>query len=253
MRALHGDPEARVQEYQYQHPWETTVDEIFGHEYRSLPDPEFDPELNQSLSGSIILDDSDYVLPFRAPFSTIAEILEQETADTNDVFVDYRPQYLELTPENALEKYQLSPALRGSNEVTGTKILDEIQVLDRGSEEVYTTFHVDELAEDYFIDRLSDVDGIDSSLAELLIDEYTNLRTVSWATTSDIEHVENTWDLDCHELFKELGDAGVYRNEQSPDAGVLQLPERVKEEHGLNDEEVEEQGDDSEQAGLTDF
>jgi len=243
-----------VQEYAYQHPWQHGPEDIISHSYRSIPDPEFDAELNQALGGSILLDNGDYVLPFRAPFSTAAEILEQETEDTNDIYVDYRPQYLELTPEDALEKYQLSPVLRGSNEVTGTKILDEVTVLDRGSEEVYQSFHVDELAEHYFVEELTEVDGIDSSLAEILIDEYTNLRTVSWATTSDVEHMENTWDLDCHELFKELGEANVYRNEQSPDAGVLQLPERVKEEHGIDDEEQESEGkDDSEQAGLTDF
>lgn len=43
----------------------------------------------------------------------------------------------------------------------------------------------------------------------------------------------------------------MYRNEQSPDAGVLHLPERKQEE--LEDEEDTEEEDDSEQVGLTDF
>lgn len=148
----------------------------------------------------------------------------------------------------------MTPELRGSNEVTGTKILDEVHILDRGSEEVYDTFQVDELAEQYFVEELTGVDGIDSSLADLLIDEYTNLRTVSWATTSDVEHMENTWDIDCHQLFKDLGEAEVYRNEHSADAGVLQMPERVKEEHGLTDGDEESvANEDTEQVGLSDF
>jgi len=172
--------------------------------------------------------------------------------------VDYRPQYLELAPENALEKYQLSPTLRGSNKVTGTRIIDEVSVLDRGSEEVYDTFHVDDLAQDHFIEELSRVDGVDEELARLLITEdgekYRNLRTASWALTSDTTHLENKYGVDCHELFKEFGEAGVYRNDQSPESGVLHLPERVREEHGLDeDEELEEDEDDTEQVGLGDF
>jgi len=252
-RMQHGDPEQTLREYAYQHPWKHQ-EEIQSHNYRSISEPEFQPDLNQSLGGSLLLDDGDYLIPFRSSFGTAASILEQQAEDTDDVFVDYRPQFLELAPADGLEKYQLSPALRGTNKVTGTQIVDEISILDRGSEEVYDTFQVDELAEDYFIEELSTVDGIDSSLAELLIDEYTNLRTVSWATTSDVTHMENTWDLSCRELFKELGEAGVYRNEQSLDAGVLQMPERVKEEHGLTDEEgEEEEADDTEQVGLSDF
>lgn len=195
----------------------------------------------------------DYVIPFRAPLSTTADILEQETRDNDDTYIDYRPDFLELTPADSLEKYQVTHELRGTNQVTGAEIIDEIHVLDRGSEEVYTSFQVDELAEDYFTEELTQVEQIDSSLAELLIDEYTNLRTVSWATTSDVEHLENTWDIDCHQLFKDLGDAVIYRNEQSPDAGVLQMPERVREEHGLDEEEKEKEEEESEQVGLSDF
>ena len=66
--------------------------------------------------------------------------------------------------------------------------------------------------------------------------------------------MENTWDIDCHELFKELGEAEVYRNEQSPDTGVLQMPERVKEEYGLDEDETQqEEKDDSKQVGISDF
>ena len=253
-RLDHGDPKGRLQDYVYQQPWDQQED-IKDHGYRSLSNPEFRPDLNESLGGSLLLDGGEYVIPFRAPFGTAADILEQEAKDTNDVFVDYRPQYLELAPEDALEKYQLSPALRGSNEVTGTRIIDEVSVLDRGSEEVYTTFHVDDLAQDLFIEELSQVDGVDEELARLLItedgDNYRNLRTVSWALTSDTTHLENTYGVDCHELFKEFGEEGIYRNEQSPESGVLQLPDRVKEE--LEEEEEQGQEEDTEQVGLSDF
>jgi hypothetical protein len=253
IRGFHGDPENTIREYAYQHPWKQEAEEILGHDYRSIPDPDYQEDLNEALGGSLILDT--YVLPFRADFGTATDILEAETEDTQDIFVDYRPRYLELTPENSLEKYQLSPKLRGHNEITGTQIIDEIQILDRGSEEVYTNLQIDELAEQHFIEELTGVDGIDSSLAEQLIDEYTNLRTVSWATTSDVEHMENTWDLDCQELLKELGEVGLYRNEHSPRSGVLQVPERVKEEHDLLEDEelLEEEEDDTEQVGLSDF
>ena len=69
------------------------------------------------------------------------------------------------------------------------------------------------------------MDGVDKSLAEHLIDDYTNLRTVSWAATSDVEYLENKYDLDAHEFFKALGDADVYRNEQSSEAGKLHVPD----------------------------
>ena len=253
-RLDHGDPKGRLQDYVYQQPWEDTR-ELEDHGYRSLSDPAFDPGLNDALGGSILLDDGDYVLPFRAPFSTAADILEAETQESNDIYVDYRPDFLELTPEDSLEKYQLTSELRGTNEITGTKILDEIHILDRGSEEVYDTFHVDDLAQDYFIDRLSDIDGVCDELARLWITEdgegYKNLRTVSWALTSDTAHLENKYDVDAHELFNEFGETDVYRNEQSPDAGVLHLPERKQEE--LEDQEDTDENDDSEQVGLTDF
>ena len=165
--------------------------------------------------------------------------------------MDYRPDYLEIAPENALEKVQIEPVVRGHNKVTGTVIPDQYHVLDRGSEEVYSSIQVDELAEDHFIEELSQVDSVDESLAELLVDDYSNLRTVSWAATSDVEHLENTYDMDAHDFFKALGDAGVYRNEQSPESGKLHIPEHrddMKEED-LEDEEE----DDTVQAGFNDF
>jgi len=255
IRGFHGDPENVVREYQYNHPWEVEVDEITGHDYRSLTDPVHNPDLNKPLEGAVHLDDERYTLPLRSEIGTVAQILENETEDNNDILVDDRPYCIELTPFNALEKYQLTSQLRGSNKITGTEILEEIKILDRGSEEIYDTFHVDGLAEKYFTGELATVRGIDSSLAESLIDEYTNLRTVSWATTSDVEHMENTWDIDCHELFKQLGETGIYRNENSAEAGVLHLPDRVKEEHDIMEDErdIEEQEDETEQVGLSDF
>ena len=246
-RLDHGDPEQALREYAYQRPWEVEG-ELPSHDFHSVTDPEYEPDLNEALEGSIQLDDGEYILPFRAPFNTLADILETEAEDSNDIFVDYRPDYLELAPENALEKYQLEPELRGHNEITGTKILDEIHILDRGSEEVYDSFQVDELAEDHFVEELASVDGIDESLAELLVDDYTNLRTVSWAATSDVEHLENTYDIDSHEFFKALGDADVYRNENSPNAGKLHVPE-----HRDDIQEVDEDEDGSVQAGFDDF
>lgn len=130
--------------------------------------------------------------------------------------------------------------------------MDEIHVLDRGIEEVYDSFQVDELAEYHFLKVLASVDGVDESLAELLIDDYTNLRTVSRAATSDVEHIENTYDLDAHNFFKALGDADVYRNEQSPEAGKLHVPEH-RDDMDQDDLEEDEEEDDTVQAGFDDF
>jgi hypothetical protein len=205
------------------------------------------------------------VVPFRAPFGTAADILKQTADDRDDIFVDYRPQYLELAPSDTTEKYQLSPALRGQNTVTGTRIIDDIHVLDRGSEQVYDRFQVDDLAAPEFIDQLAETDSIDAAVAEDLIEEYGNLRTVSWAATSDVDHLENTWDLDSHELFNDLGNAGTYRTEDSLDAGKLQFPERRADELSEPRQEAmfgevvapqdgdREAEDESEQTGLTDF
>lgn len=157
-----------------------------------------------------------------------------------------------------MEKYRFEPALRGHNQITGTQILDQISVVDRGSGEVYDTFQVDELAEDHFEQVLATVDGVDESLSELLVDDYSNLRTVSWASTSDVAHLENTYDIDAHEFMKALEMAGIYRNEQSPDSGKLHIPEHRDdmERHGNDSERqdsVTEQEDDSVQSGFGDF
>jgi len=249
-RLTNGDPEQALREYQYQRPWEIE-EEIPSHDFHSITDPEYEPELNEALEGSVLLDDGDYVVPLRAPFGTVADILEAESQDSDDIFVDYRPDYLELAPEEGMEKYQLEPTLRGHNEITGTRILDEIHVLDRGSEEAYDSFQVDELAEGHFLEELASVDGVDESLADLLIDDYSNLRTVSWAATSDVEHLENTYDMDSHDFFKALGDADIYRNENSPEAGKLHIPEHRDDMEQRDLEEDEE--DDTVQAGFDDF
>lgn len=263
-RLTRGDPKHVLEEYRYQQPWEEQG-EIVDHEYRSLRDPDFTPELNSGLGGSLLLDSGDYVLPFRSQFSTAADILEDQ-AEQGDVFVDYRPQLIELSPEKAMEKYQLAPKLRGSNKVTGTQIIDEVLIIDRGSDEVYDRFQVDQLAEQQFVDKLVDVDSLSLEEAEWFIDEYTNLRTASWALTSDTRHVEDETGYEAHTLFKEFGDAGVYRNENSPESGVLHFPERRADELSESKQEkyfgevkapqIDEEDDEEavgEQSGLTDF
>lgn len=260
-----GDPKHILERYQYNQPWEE-LGEIVDHEYRSLPEPEYRPEINSELEGSALLDDGEYLVPLRSEFSSAADILEDQVGD-GDVFVDYRPQFIELAPEDALEKYQLTPRLRGSHEVTGTRILDEILILDRGSEEVYDRFQVDELASEYFVDQLEEVESLDSEDAKWFIEEYGNLRTASWALTSDTEFVEQQTGYEAEDLFREFGEVGVYRNEHSPESGVLHFPERRADElseskqqkyfgevkvpqSGENGDEDEAVG---EQAGLSDF
>lgn len=259
-----GDPRDAVQRYKYNNPWQL-VEDVARHDFRSLPNPEFRPDLNEGLGGSLGLDEGDYIIPFRAPFSTAAEILEGG-AGKDDVFVDYRPQYLELAPEGALEKYQLAPKLRGDNEVTGTQIIDEVLILDRGSEEVYDSFPVDELAKDFFGEELEGLDIVDRELAGELVEEYSNIRTVSWATTSDVTYLEDEYGMDSSILHDRLHEAGLLRNEHSPDAGVLHFPERRADELPESKQEKyfdtvlkpqsgdeEEREDDTEQVGLTDF
>lgn len=214
-----------------------------------------------------MLDDGEYLLPFRIDFGTAADILQSQVEDSDDIFVDYRPQFLELTPSDALQKYRLLPKLRGTNDITGTKIIDRVQIRDRGSDERFTEFQVDELAEAHFKEQLLTVDGIDTEeTAQQWIDEYTNLRTASWALTSDTEFVETELGMDAQALFKAFGDAGIYRNEQSPEAGVLHFPERRADELEESKQEkyfgeiLEPQGDeeenpedDSEQVTFGDF
>jgi len=262
-RLTHSDPKTRLREYQYQQPWKETG-EIVNHDYRTLPPPEFYPDRNEPLGGSILLDEDRYAIPLRAPFSTVSDILEAETRDSDDVYVDYRPDFLELAPSDATEKYQLVPGLRGGNEVSGTHIIDRVLRLDRGSEQVIDSFEADELARDHFIQCLEDVPLFDRETAEEWIDEYGNLRTASWAISHDTEYVENQWGFDAETLFKQFGDAGVYRKEDSPDAGTLNFPERraselsEAEQEQYFDEVVEPQPDEEEdknddQVGLSDF
>jgi hypothetical protein len=264
-RLNHSDPKTRLREYQYQHPWKE-IGEIVDHGYRSLTEPRFYPHRNEPLGGSLLLDDERYVLPFRAPVSTAADILEAETKEADDVFIDYRPDFLELAPADATEKYQLVPELRGDNEVSGTRIIDQVLRLDKGSEQVIDSFQLDELARDHFIQCLENIPEFDEETAEVWIDQYGNLRTASWAISHDTEHVENQWGFDPEELFKQFGEADVYRNGDSPEAGTLNFPERRANElteadqeqyfdevvQPQTDEDVEdtESGD---QVGLSDF
>lgn len=95
------------------------------------------------------------------------------------------------------------------------------------------------------------MDGVDKSLAEHLIDDYTNLRTVNWAATSDVKHLENKYDLDAYELFKAFGDADVYRNEQSSEAGKLHFPDHRDDMETPGEDEEDE--DNTVQAGSDDF
>lgn len=224
-----GDPRDAIQRYKYNQRWET-VEDVQKHSFYSLETPKYRSDLNKARGGSLILDDGAYLVPFRSRLSTVSSILTEQTEDSETVFRDERPGFLELAPSNALEKYRLHPVLRGTNEVTGTHIVDEVVLLERGSEEEYSRVQVDELAEDHFVEQLAEVDLIDSSLAELLIEEYGNIRTVSWATTSDVSYMENTWELDCHQLHQELNEEGILRNEHSPDAGKLHFPERRADE-----------------------
>lgn len=67
-------------------------------------------------------------------------------------------------------------------------------------------------------------------MADLLVDEYRNLRTLTWATTSDVTYLENMYDLDSHQLRKSLKEHDLHRNRHSDDAGPLMFPERRKDE-----------------------
>lgn len=203
-------------------------------------------------------------MPFRSKLGDAANILKSQSEDDNSVFVDYRPDFVEVALEDSWEKFRVLPKVRGHNEITGSKIIDRIHVLDRGAEQVHEEYQVDELAENHFIEELSQLEMIDESLAEVLVDEYTNLRTVSWAASSDVAHLENTYDVETHELFEQLGEEEVYRNEQSPEAGVLHFPERRAEDLSeskqeqyfdevLEPKEEENPEEDSKQSGLTDY
>jgi hypothetical protein len=249
-RVLEGDPEQVLREYQYRHPWEETR-EIEGHKYRSISDPEFEPEPNTHFGGTVYLDDHEFLFPFRAGVGTVTDVLQDQAEESDAVFIDYRPQYLELAPSDGLEKYRLLPKLRGDNRVTGTQIVDEVQVRERGSENLYQSFEIDELASDYFEEQLLELGGVSRKVAEVLLDRYTNLRTFSWAITSDTEYLETEHGLDAKELFREVGGVGIYMNDDSLDAGILKPPEELLEDEAEDEGEAEE--DDTSQTGLADF
>lgn len=262
LRIFQGHPYDRLNEFAYQRGWED-LQEFDRPGYHSIDEPEYRPDLNEGLGGTLFIDD--YVLPFRSKFGDAADILKSQSEDDDSVFVDYRPDFVEVAPGGSWEKFRVLPKVRGHNEVTGSKIVDRIHVLDRGAEEVHEEYHVDQLAEDHFIEELSQLEMIDESLAEVLVDEYTNLRTVSWAATSDVAHLENTYDVEPHELFEQLGEEDIYWNEQSPEAGVLHFPERRAEDLSESKQEMyfgevlepkeedENPEDDSKQSGLSDF
>ncbi len=268
MRVWRGPPTRQVEQYRYQQrPW-SDQREIETPDYDLLPDPEHLPDLNEVLGGTLDLDG--YRFPFRAPFDTVAKILKAGTEGSDDVFVDYRNsnetsgQFLDIAPDMAVSKHRLEPVVRGNSEVTGTEIVDKVHVLDKGSERGEATYQVDELAENHFVQELAEVEDVDEPLAELLIEEYGNPRTVSWATTSDISFLENTFDVDPHAFRQRLEEADVYRSENSPDSGRLHFPERrayeLSEERQEKyfDEVVELQADEHEQelgsqTGFDDF
>lgn len=220
----------KLEEYAYQHEWSDRR-EIEVPEYQTPDAPEFDPELNQHFGGTIHLNEN-YRFPFRMPFDTVGDLLLNQTSDRPGIAVDHTPQWIDVLPEpdETSEKYRLHSKVRGHDHVTGTRIVDEIQVLDRGTEYKLKQFDVDDLARDHFIDQLSEVDSFDDVMAEQWIDEYRNLRTASWAVTSDVSFAENNWDVSCVQLYKEFGDTGVYRNEHSADAGHLRFPSRRADE-----------------------
>jgi hypothetical protein len=251
-RLRHGDPRDRVRRYAAQNLDSHT--NVKHHDFRSLAEPTYDPELNTQFDGSILLDDARYTVPLRAPFSTVTQILESAAEENDAVFVDYRPEFVELASQDTLEKYQLVPELRGNTRATGTRILDEVLILDRGSEDLLSRTQVDELLEDSFVEDLSALPMFDRSLAEQWIDTYRNHRTGSWATTGDIENVENTWDLDAEAVRTALQSHGLYQEADDRLAGRLHVPEhREFDTETLVDDPVFEETVESSQSGLTDF
>ena len=95
------------------------------------------------------------------------------------------------------------------------------------------------------------MDGVDKSLPEHLIDNHTNLRTVSWTAKSDVKDLENKYDLDAYEFFKTLGDADVYRNERSSEARELYVPDQRDDMEAPGEDK--EDGDNTVQAGFDVF
>lgn len=227
MEVLEGDPETRLQEYQHYRPWKFR-EEIKSPDYRLLPEPVYSESPNQHFDGTIHLDDGDYMFPFRAPFSTVADILESQTCE-DDAFHKEAGEFIDLATQDSLDKYRLVSKRRGPK-TTGRDIIGEIQVVEKGSNNILEEINPDKLAEEHYVELLSEIDGVDLPLADLFIQEYGNLRTVSWALTSDTPYMENTYDVDCHQLLQEFQDADVYRGEHNEKAGTLNFPERRADE-----------------------
>lgn len=242
-RIEEGDPVDRLRSYVHNRGWKRHG-EVEDPGFRHLSPPEYRPDLNEGLGGTVFLDDEAYVFPARLESDKVFSVLEEQAEESDDVVVDYRPQYFELHVEDAVEDYRLIPELRGNSEITGTEVVDRIGLVDGDDVEI---FELDDLMQDHFVEQLAGVDGVDEDLAQDLIDEYGNLRTASWAVTSDTEFFEEEFGLNAHEMFKEFGEAGVYRNEQSSESGTLNFPERRADE--LEDED-DGKPEDTEQAKL---
>lgn len=141
---------------------------------------------------------------------------------------------------------------------------DEVRALayrDEAAEETVAFYEIDDIVTPPLQEQLTALPQVDTSLADLLVDEYRNLRTVTWATTSDVAYLENTYDLDAHQLRESLLEHGLARNEHSDHAGPLMFPERRKDElrPGMQnidvdslpyDVDLDDEADDTQQASL---
>lgn len=113
-----------------------------------FPDPRYEPGYNEHFEGSVMLEDEDYVIPVRAPFSVITDILKGRAVELDDVFADSRPEFVELAPSKSLQKYRLVPYPRENGDLEGSSVVwSELEILDRGSCEVVESFCVSELAD----------------------------------------------------------------------------------------------------------
>lgn len=256
------NPKSKVEEYLYQSGvyWEEKR-EVKDHDFRDLPAPEFTASRNQAVGGTVILDD--FQAPMRMDFGSLSEVLSSQQGE-NSFFVDYRPQYVELGPHDSLQKYRLN-SVKKHNSSLSDRILDTVEVVDRGTEIELDSWQVDDLAREHFIESLESGTSLDSSISELLIEDYRNLRTVSWATTSDVTELENKFDIDPSSLRDELKESGLLRNEHSNDAGKLHLSEHKAENMRheaqrfffgqvlVEQEDEAESTEDTDQAAFDDF
>lgn len=217
-----GDPRHAVQEYKHDQRWDA-VQDVEHHDFYSVSDPVHNPDLNSELEGSLLLDDGDYVLPLRSRFGDAYDIIQDQAAEADEL-LNQRPDYFELAPEDAITKYRFTGFHR-AQPLTSDKILDEVSVVDRGSNEVYDTWHVDDLARDHFRNQLAQIEFVSPHDADEILDTYHNLRTTFWACTSDQWKIEDLG-YDPMELWGEAGEVGIYRNENSPESGPLHMPER---------------------------